>query len=273
MDYLRRHFSTRFDPSLLVDGARSVIVAALSYYQKPPPQTGSEQNVRGRVAMYAWGDDYHRVVKDKLGAMVEQMRAGVPTRFDARVCVDTAPVVEREPAAAAGIGWIGKNTLVLNRRFGSYFVLGEIVTTLELEPDEPLRDRCGTCTACLNACPTGALTSPYEMDASRCISYSTIEHRGDIPEDLQAQMGNWVFGCDVCQEVCPYNRHAPVTREPRFAIRSPGPQPSLDEILAWTTDDYRAALRGSAMKRATLDMLKRNARIALNNAKCLGGGQ
>jgi epoxyqueuosine reductase len=194
--------------------------------------------------------------------MVDRLRAKLTEPFRYKVCVDTAPLLEREVAAAAGIGWIGKNTMVLHPKLGSYFFLGAIVTTLRLEVDERVPDHCGTCTACLEACPTGAFPAPYQMDASRCISYLTIEHRGPIPADLAEKIGDWIFGCDVCQEVCPHNRHASVTREPRFAVRPPGPTPLLDDIVAWTTKDYRAQLRDSAMKRASLEMLQRNARIA-----------
>ena len=203
--------------------------------------------------------------KDKLFAMVEGFRARVSEPFQSKVCVDTAPVLERELAAAAGIGWIGKNTMVLHQTLGSYFFLGVVVTTLDLTPDEPLPDRCGICTACLEACPTRAFPAPYQMDAAGCISYLTIEHRGEIPADLEPLMGGWLFGCDICQEVCPYNRRAPKTRELQFAIRSPGPRPLLDGILGWTAEEYRQQLRGSAMKRATLEMLQRNARIIQRN--------
>ncbi len=300
MKYLHRHFNERVDPRGLLVGAKSVIVVALLYHQPgPAPRRDSKgacnggspggyekgfshqhekgfsqqhQNAyrsgpAGRIARYAWGDDYHGVVKTKLWAMVDQMRAELPDRFEAKAFVDTAPLVERELAAAAGVGWIGKNTMVLDRRLGSYFFLGALVTTLEPAPDEPETDHCGTCTACLDACPTKALTAPYEMDASRCISYLTIERRGPISPEFHAPMGDWIFGCDVCQEVCPFNRKAPATREPRFAIRSPGPRPLLDEILGWSIEEYRADLRGSAIKRAKLDMLQRNARIALDNAR------
>ncbi len=265
MEYLHSQFKKRVDARELLSGAKSVIVVALSYYQ--PDQTGlrDDHSSRGRVAKYAWGDDYHTVVKEKLFAMADRMRGELAEAFEAKACVDTAPLVERELAAAAGIGWIGKNTMVLDQRAGSYFFLGALVTTLELPADEPVTDHCGTCTACLDACPTNAFPAPYEMDASRCISYLTIEHRGDIPRDLKPKMGNWIFGCDVCQEVCPYNRDPPVTGEPRFAVRSPGPQPKLDEILNWSIEDYRKQLRGSAMKRAKLDMLKRNSGIARDN--------
>ncbi len=265
MEYLHRYFNERADPRLLLDGAKSVIVAALLYKESKPPQAADDPRRRGRVAMYAWGDDYHEVIKGKLFALTDRLRAELGRPFEAKVCVDTAPLLEREVAAAAGIGWIGKNTLVLDRQLGSYFFLGGIVTTLELEPDEPLPDHCGTCIACLEACPTQAFPKPYEMDASRCISYLTIEHRGDIPDELHDDMENWIFGCDVCQQVCPYNRHAPATKEPRFSIRPPGPEPVLDDILSWSIEDYRRHLRGSAMKRARLDMLQRNARIAKAN--------
>jgi len=265
MDYLHRHFKMRVDPSMILDGAMSLVAVALSYHQTAPPQTEGEAAAHGRVAMYAWGDDYHDVIKSKLRELVDRIRAELAEPFEVRVCVDTAPILERELAASAGIGWIGKNTLVLHHEIGSYFFLGAIVTTLELAPDEPLPDHCGTCTACLDACPTQAFPKPYEMDASRCISYLTIEHRGDISKSFQKMMGDWIFGCDVCQEVCPYNHEAPTTREPRFAVRPPGPRPALDEILGWSTDDYRKHLHGSAMTRAKLDMLQRNARIALEN--------
>jgi epoxyqueuosine reductase len=188
--------------------------------------------------------------------------------------VDTAPLLEREYAMAAGVGWIGKNTLVLDELAGSYFFLGEIVTTLEIECDEPAIDHCGTCTRCLQACPTGAFPTAYEMDAARCISYLTIECRDqELPGELCALMGNWVFGCDVCQEVCPFNRDAPVAGEPRFAIRPPGPYPRLDYLVEADDETYRRLLRASALRRAKPDMLRRNARIALENAKRAADGK
>lgn len=261
MGYLNQHFNERLNPSVLLPGAQSVIVVALQYGQQRPEPPPADSTRRGRVAMYAWGEDYHRVIKDKLFALADRMRVDVHVPFETKACVDTAPLLEREVAAAAGIGWIAKNTLVLDTRLGSYFFLGALVTTLRIPPDEPAGDHCGTCTACLDACPTGAFPAPYEMDASRCISYLTIERRDDIPEEFHSAMGDWLFGCDVCQEVCPYNRQAPLTREPRFAIRSPGPNPLLGDILSWSVEDYRTCLSGTALKRAKLDMLKRNARI------------
>ena len=270
MQYMYKYFKSRVDPSQLLENARSIIMVALLYNQDGA-ESGEPSAMRdpanpGRVAMYAWGDDYHRVLKVKLFQMADRMREDLEEPFEAKACVDTAPLLEREAAAAAGLGWIGKNTMVLDRKLGSYFFLGGLITTLDLPPDTPEVDHCGTCTACLDACPTGAFPAPYEMDASRCISYLTIEHRGDIAEELADRMGDWVFGCDVCQEVCPYNRHAPTTREPRFQLRPPSPRLDLDDVATWTTDDYRQHLRGSAIKRAKLDMLQRNARIARNNA-------
>ena len=270
MHYLRKHVSIREDPRTLLSGSRSIIVTALSYHQPSPESSnlsteGQDDVPHGRVAMYAWGEDYHVVLRRKLETLIERLRAALSEPFEARVCVDTAPLLEREVAARAGVGWIGKNTLVLNAALGSYFFLGSIVTTLELAADEPSEDHCGTCRACLDACPTNAFPAAYEMDASRCISYLTIEHRGDIDPSLQPLMGDWLFGCDVCQEVCPHNRKATTTTEPAFTVRSPAPSISTDEIRTWTEDDYRAHLRGSAMKRAKLSMLNRNADIVARN--------
>jgi epoxyqueuosine reductase len=265
MAYLHQHVGKRTDASALLPGARTVIVFALVYHQSPPAAPEGS-GPRGRVAMYAWGDDYHRIMKRKLFGVVDRLREELDEPFDAKVCVDTAPLLEREYALAAGIGWIGKNTLVLNERLGSYLFLGEIVTTLELPADRPAMDHCGNCTRCLSACPTDAFPQPYQMDASRCISYLTIESRDEqLPAETQSPMENWVFGCDVCQQVCPFNRDAPQTREPRFAIREPGPFPDLRKLVAATDGECRDMLKGSAMKRAKPWMLRRNARIALAN--------
>jgi len=269
MAYLHRYFEQRTDPRALLPGARSVIVVALSYHQPNVETSGSEPRApgdapRGRIARYAWGLDYHRVMRKKLHHVADALRQEAGDRGIAdvrtRVCVDTAPLIEREFAAAAGVGWIGKNTLVLHPDLGSYFFLGAIVTTLEIAPDPPAVDHCGACTRCLDACPTSAFPAAYQMDASRCTSYLTIEHRGEIPSGFDGVTGDWLFGCDVCQEVCPHNRDAAANREPDFAVRPPAPCVDLRDLLAWTEADYQRNLAGSAMKRATLDMLKRNAR-------------
>ncbi len=262
MEYLHRNNHIRRDPAQLIEGAQSVIVVALNYHQTPPSPPNDQPH--GRVAMYAWGDDYHNVVKTKLHALSDALHQQIDDPFDTRCCVDTVPILERELAARAGIGWIGKNTLVLHQKLGSYFFLGEIVTTLDLAFDQPATDHCGSCTRCLDACPTNAFPAPYQMDASKCISYLTIEHRADhIDEPLARNMGNWIFGCDICQQVCPFNQRAPHTEH--FTTREGLPFPLLDEVASWTVDEYRHTLKGSAVKRAKLDMLKRNAAIAQNN--------
>lgn len=276
MGYLARTAEVRCDPRRLLEGARSVIVAAQSYKpggdNTPRSLTPNSRNEEpcGRVARYAWGRDYHRVHRRKLQRLADALHEAVGEAFVSRVCVDTAPIVEREMASAAGVGWIGKNTLVLHPRLGSYLFLGEIVTTLELAPSQPMTDHCGSCTRCLDACPTHAFPGPYRMDATRCISYLTIEHRGPIPEALQPAMGDWIFGCDICQEVCPHNSKAPAASESGYgpSERFPlAPQPPLSTILDMTEDRRRQCLAGSAMKRATLAMLKRNAAIAARNGE------
>jgi len=276
MSYLERTAEVRCDPRRLLEGARSVIVAAQSY--KPDSDaahrshTVESSNVepRGRVARYAWGRDYHRVHRRKLQRLADALHKAVGEEFETRVCVDTAPIVEREMAAAAGLGWIGKNALVLHPRLGSYLFLGEIVTTPELAPSQPMTDHCGSCTRCLEAWPTHAFPGPFQMDAMRCISYLTIEHRSQIPGELQPAMGDWIFGCDICQEVCPHNSKAPAATESAYgpSERFPlAPQPPLATILNMTEDQRQQWLAGSAMKRATLAMLKRNAEIAARNGE------
>lgn len=289
MEYLHRHLEKRLDPRELMPGAKSAIVVALVYKNPVSPPTCELQTsnssvgytpqlasrlpkegpggieARGRIAMYAWGEDYHDVLRDKLRAMEERLRTEINEPFQCRICVDTAPIIERELAAAAGVGWIAKNTLAIHPDLGSFFFLGVMLTTLDIAPDNPIADHCGTCTACLEACPTQAFPAPYQMDASRCISYLTIEHRGDISKPFQEMMDDWIFGCDVCQDVCPHNRKAPNTHEPRFALRNPAPAPPLHELLEWSEAEYRENIRDSAISRARLDMLKRNAIIVLEN--------
>ena len=225
----------------------------------------------GKIARYAWGDDYHRVMKKRLFQLADALKVAWPDHAY-RVAVDTAPILEREHALRAGLGWIGKHTLLIHPTLGSWLLLGQIVTTLELQPNSsPQTDHCGTCTRCIDACPTGCIT-PFELDASRCISYLTIEHRGPIEPALHGDMQSWVAGCDVCQEVCPFNRpvssresEPPPPIHPRYALRPPGPEISLIELLGWDTDARRVALQASALKRIKLDMFKRNALIAAGN--------
>jgi epoxyqueuosine reductase len=182
-----------------------------------------------------------------------------------RACVDTAPVMEKELAARAGVGWLGKNTCIINSEIGSWLFLGEVVTTLDLPPDQPVIDRCGTCTRCIDACPTGAITEPYKLDGRKCISYLTIEHRGDIDPAMQPQIGEWLYGCDICQDVCPWNGRAPISAEPALAPRFKSGTLNLDDVERWQPQDYSAALKGSAIKRVKLPVLQRNARLVREN--------
>lgn len=274
MTYLRRHQDSRRDVRKWLPWAESVIVVGLNYFRaesrgKPRGSSDSAapraRGSRGRVARYARGRDYHRIMRSRMEGMVRELRRGFGATMRARVCVDTSAILERSLASAAGLGWIGKNTMVIHPRMGSFFFLGEIITDLALEPDQPMPDRCGTCMRCLEACPTGALPAPYVMDARRCISYLTIEHRGEVEPELADRMGNWVFGCDICQTVCPYNRRPAESREPAFQFELEAAHPLLERILAWDEAEYREATRGKATRRAKLLMWRRNAQIALRN--------
>lgn len=260
MGYLHRRQASRVDLRRWIPSAQSVIVVAMNYRQ-PTPRVKDDQP-RGRVAMYAWGADYHVVLREKLTSLVDELRAAIDEPFETRICVDTSAIIEREWAAAAGVGWIGKNTMVLHESLGSYFFLGEIITDLTLTPDAPAADHCGTCARCLEACPTQAFVEPYVMDARRCISYLTIEHRAEIDPNLAEKMDGWVYGCDVCQQVCPHNNRAPLTDEPRFVGTADDAFPPLDRIAAMDEDTYLTYVHGKASDRARLDMWKRNAAIA-----------
>jgi epoxyqueuosine reductase len=262
MDYLQRRFDQRVDPAVYLPGANSVICLATNYHVplEPPPDSSA-----ARVARYALGDDYHALIKARLHALADWIRAQSP-QAQTRSCVDTAPVMEKELAARAGIGWMGRNTCLINPQLGSWLLLGEIITTLALPADDPGADRCGSCTRCIDACPTSAITAPYQLDARRCISYLTIEHRGDVAPELQNKIGNWIYGCDICQDVCPWNHRAPSSTDPALAPRFPSGTLDPRDVLTWRPADYQRALRHSAMKRVKLPVLQRNARIALANS-------
>ena len=266
MGYLAKNQEIRENPANLLPGCRSVICGAVSYARVERAEDGAGPSRSGRVARYAQGADYHLVLKRMLAELDARVRRELGESFESRTCVDTGPVIERDLATAAGIGWIGKNTLVLSRALGSYTVLGELFTTLELEPDAPATDHCGTCTRCLDACPTQAFPRAYQMDASRCISYATIEHREDVAEQIASASGSWVFGCDVCQEVCPFNSKAPAgTQTELTAARVPAVVDARD-WLELRSGAYRRLTGGTAVRRATRRMLRRNAAIALGNA-------
>jgi len=266
MTYLQRTASRRADVRAVLPTAQSVIATATVYNTGRPYSTEASDPSRAAIARYAWGDDYHDVIGRRLEALVAWMRDAAPEPFEARTYVDTGPVQERVYAQHAGIGWIGKNTCVINPRLGSWIFLGEILCSLPLDPDVPSYDQCGTCTLCLEACPTQAIVGPGQLDSTRCISYLTIEHRGELPEAMTSQIGSHVYGCDVCQEVCPWNQLAPVSVDPAWQPRPAWDGPELDVLDAMSDDEMTAALAGSAMRRAKPDGLRRNIRAALANA-------
>lgn len=247
----------------------SVIVCAINYNTADPYSTEANDPQRGWIARYAWGQqDYHDAVMARLRMVESQLReaVGTPSSLQTRCYVDTGPLVERVYAKYAGIGWIGKNTCIINQKLGSWLFLGVILTSLELEPDLPAPDRCGTCTRCIDACPTDALVAPYQLDSNRCISYLTIEKRGAIAEELRPFMGHEVFGCDICQDVCPWNRKAPSTGAAEFQPREGLVNPALEWLAEMSVEEFREKFRGSAVRRAKRSGLRRNAVIAMGNS-------
>jgi len=259
MDYLTRTRAERLDPARLLPGCRSVVAVALNYAREDDEASWAP------VARYARGRDYHDVMRPRLRALVDFLREAGGAGVESRAAVDTSAVLERDLAAAAGLGWIGKNTNLLIPGLGSYFFVGIVLTTADLGADPRVPDRCGTCTACLQACPTGAFPAPYALDARRCISYLTIEHRGDVDDALKPAVADWVFGCDVCQDVCPWNRAAPPTREP--ALRPAAALGALGALLDLDDGGFRRRFGGSAMSRAKRAGLARNAALVLGNRR------
>ncbi len=246
--------------------ARSVVVCAINYNTTAPYSTQEHNPDEGWISRYAWGqEDYHDAVLRRLRKIEDAVRAATP-EIITRCYVDTGPIVERVYAKYAGVGWTGKNTCILNQQLGSWLFLGVILTSLDLAPDLPAADRCGTCTRCIDACPTHAFIGPYELDATRCISYLSIEKRGSIPEDLREGMGHHIFGCDICQDVCPWNRKSPVTNAPEFQPREGLVNPALDWLANIGEEEFREKFRGSAIKRTKRGGLRRNAVIAMGNS-------
>ncbi len=260
MAWMEARPERREDPRVYMSGAVSLVCLAQSYLVEEAPLVAPD---RGEVSRYARGEDYHRVLKDRLREMESELEA---LGGHARACVDTSAVLEKPWAAQAGVGWVGKNTLLLREGLGSYVFLAELVTDLDLAPDPPSVDRCGTCDRCIVACPTAAIVAPYVLDSRLCISYLTIEHRGPIPRDLRPAIGNRVFGCDDCQTVCPWNRHAKAATESRYRPREGSVAPSLVELLGLSEEAFRARFRDTAVSRARREGLARNAAIALGNA-------
>jgi epoxyqueuosine reductase len=267
MGYMSRDVEQRVDPSRLLPGVRSIIVLAMNYYTSPTLSEASPG--RGWISRYAWGQDYHTVLRNKLEGLVAFIRDIEGDDVGARWYVDTGPILERELAWRAGIGWPGKNTNLINRRAGSWLFLGAILLDRELVYDAPATAHCGTCTRCIVACPTGALVAPGVLDARRCISYLTIELRGAIPRQLRPLMGTHIFGCDICQAVCPWNRRAPVASEAAFLPRAGFAAPELIPLLGLSDDAFRARFRGSPITRAKRRGLLRNVAVALGNLRDL----
>ena len=250
-------------PELLLSEARSIISLAMSYLTGEPKTNSAGPT--GKVARYAWGDDYHNVIKGRLKTFVDGLpdRVGRPVR--SRIFVDDGPMNDRAAAERAGVGWFGKNTNILTSGYGSWVLLGQVITDLDLKPDTPLAKNCGNCVSCIDACPTGAIVAPYVIDSNRCISYLTIEHRGPIPRKLRPLMGDWVFGCDICQDVCPVNRDLPQGLEPAFRQRHDFGAPALLPLLELTDESFRERFRNSPIKRAKRVGLQRNVCVALGN--------
>jgi epoxyqueuosine reductase len=265
MAWMARNADRRADVRHVVPGACSVIVTGTLYNTNRPYSDHQAPEV-ARISRYAWGDDYHDVLKARLEALLAWMRARSPAAFEARTYVDTGPVQERVYAQYAGLGWIGKNTCLINPELGSWLFLAEIICTLELDADTQGLEQCGSCTKCLEACPTGALVEPGVLDSRRCISYLTIEHRGSIPDEHREAMATHVYGCDICQEVCPYNRPPPVSADAAWQPRAPLDLPRLVELWRRPDAEIRAATRGSAMTRAKLAGLRRNVAVAIGNS-------
>lgn len=260
MDYLLRTREERLDPRRLLPGARSVVAVAMAYAGAGPAEGSAAP-----VARYARGRDYHDVMRPRLGRLVDLLSRAAGPDVRSRAAVDTSALLERDLAARAGLGWAGKNTNLLSTSLGSYFFIGIVLTTAELAYDEAPADRCGTCTACLDACPTGAFLAPYVLDARRCISYLTIEHRGDIDEDLRPALGDWVFGCDACQEVCPWNRKSAVRRDPDLGDLAP--VEPLAALLGLDAAAFRQRFRRTAIWRTRRSGLLRNAALVLGNRR------
>ena len=265
MAYMENHFQKRLNPSLLVEGAKTVICFAYNYFPNAQPLELTEGVVNPQIAKYTWGDDYHHVIKEKLFVLMGEIQARIPD-FEGRAFVDSAPVMERQWAERAGLGWIGKNSLLLRKGVGSFFFLAEIICNLELEPDQQQTDHCGECTACIDACPTQAIVQPQVIDSNRCISYLTIEDKTWPESDEITKTGteSWAYGCDICQDVCPWNKFSQPNQEPRFAPR---------EMISWNHSQWKEALtepariksqlKKSAMQRAGLKKLIAQIDLAL----------
>jgi epoxyqueuosine reductase len=253
MAYMENHFDKRLDPRLLVDGAKSVVSFLYNYYS----EAKQEDPLAPQLSKYAYGEDYHVVVKDKLFELLAYIRENIG-EVNGRAFVDSAPVLEKAWAQRSGLGWMGKNTNMIHKGKGSFFFLSELIIDLELEPDGPVTDHCGTCTACMDACPTQAIVAPYQVDGSKCISYFTIELKEAIPSHMKGQFDNWMFGCDVCQDVCPWNRFSIANKEPRFVPNAALMEMKLEDWEEITEDVFKQIFDKSPVNRTKYNGLKRN---------------
>ncbi len=260
MAWMEGNFEKRIDPRKLVDGARSVISVLHNYYQ---PVAHPDDPGTGKISRYAWGDDYHLVVKERLFELYNWIGEEVG-EISGRAFVDSAPVLDKAWARKSGLGWIGKHSNLLTRSMGSFFFIGELIIDVPLAPDGPIPDHCGSCTRCIDACPTDAIYQPYAVDANRCISYLTIEHRADdISTDLQNRLDNWIFGCDVCQDVCPWNKFKKPAAEPRYEARAGMVDTKLEEWLEIDLEEFRRRFSKNPIKRTKFEGFKRNVRMAM----------
>jgi epoxyqueuosine reductase len=260
MSYLENHFDKRLDPTLLVPGAKSIVSLIYNYY----PEKDLTKTSDLKIAKYAYGEDYHIVVKDKLKIFLEKLREEIG-EINGRAFVDSAPVMERAWAKRSGLGWIGKNSLLLNRQMGSFFFLAELIIDLELEYDAPIKDYCGSCTACMDACPTDAIPAPYVVDGSKCISYFTIELKEEIPSDVKGKFENWIFGCDICQDVCPWNSFSKPHHEQRFNPSSEFEGMTKQQWKEITEEVFQKVFKNSPVKRTKYTGLTRNIRFVDND--------
>ena len=266
MHYLLRSLERRRDLQHVLPGAQAVVVCGLNYDTDYPYSTTQHDAERGWIARYAWGSDYHQCMQDKLTQLQAFVAEFLPPEAASKLYVDTGPVVERVYAKYAGLGWFGKNTCLLNTRLGSWLFLGELILPIPLQYDRPTFDHCGTCTRCLDACPTDAFLEPYVLDARRCIAYLTIELKGSIPEALRPHMGNHVFGCDICQDVCPWNRTRHLTTEADLQPRPEQVHPPLEELARLTPAEFKRRFRGTALERSKRRGLLRNVCVAMGNS-------
>ena len=258
---MARRAAERRDPTLVLPSIRSVVSIAVNYYT---PEPHSDAAGIGKISRYAWGDDYHAIVLEKADRLADFVRREAPGA-QTKTYADTGPVMDKAWAARAGVGWLGKHTNVITRDAGSWVFLGTVLTTIDLDPDEPATDLCGTCTACLDACPTQAFAQPYVLDATRCISYLTIEHRGELPGDLTKDFRGWLFGCDICQDVCPWNRFQRPTAEPGFRPRPDTVAPALQDLTSLTEEQFHKRFQGSPVTRPKHAGFVRNVKAALES--------